>query len=361
MIVVLFIGLMVALAVCGAAPPISAAASFTAKGPSPPAAVSICGLSLCAGGKPFVVHGSTASGAYSEPSTAAALAKRAHLNTLELVEFDTQYHVLSDTMSPATWDRVDKFIAVARSHGLHVILNLSEYGQSLQAAGETPTTVDWEPYLNFIANRTNTADGLIYKNDPTIAMVELFGEICFPGESGSTCPAGTTGTTAQMQRFFDRTEKEWHALAPNILVSSGGFSHLVKPDNPPGVSSGIPYQAIYSDPANDVCDLEVNSANDYNDSVPKVTSYCNSIGKPWFLSAWSSCYQDSGYSYYFATDSEMAAHAQAMYNLTLGESPSNEMAVGTDFWNLNHTPVTPGTCDIGPQFPLTWATVRNNA
>ena len=174
-----------------------------------------------------------------------------------------------------------------------MILNLSEYGQSLQAAGETPTKVDWEPYLNFIANRTNTVDGLVYKDDPTIAMVEIFGEICYPGETGSSCPARTTGTTAQMQSFFDRTENEWHTLAPDILVSSGGFSHLIKSDKPTGVSNGIPYQAIYTDSANDVCDLEVNSANDINDSVPKVTSYCKSIDKPWFMSAWSSCFQDT--------------------------------------------------------------------
>jgi hypothetical protein len=349
-----------ALAVCTWATPLSAAVSPSTKASRLPAAVSVCGLSLCAGGKPFVVRGATAFGEYSDPHTEVALAKRAHLNTLELVEFDTQYHVLSDTMSSATWDRVDKFIAVARSEGLHVILNLSEYGQSLQAAGETPTTLDWEPYLSFIANRTNTVDGLIYKDDPTIAMVEIFGEICSPGETGSTCPKGTTGTTAEMQSFFHRTETEWSALAPNILVSSGGLSHLVKPDKPPGVSNGIPYQAIYSDPANDVCDLEVNSPNDYNDSVPKVTSYCNSIGKPWFLSAWSACYQDTGYSYYLATDAEMAAHAQTMYDLTLGASPSNEVAVGTDFWNLSHTPAEPGTCDLGPQFPLTWATLGDN-
>jgi hypothetical protein len=288
------VGLVAALALWAVATPAWGAVSTHPGAANPPAAVSVCGGSLCAGGRPFVIRGASAFGTYAEPQKEVTLAKRAHLNTLELIEFDTRYHVLSDTVSTATWDRVDTFIALARSHGLHVILNLSEYGQALQAAGETPTTVDWGPYLSFIANRSNTADGLVYKNDPTIAMVELFGEICSPGETGSTCPAGTTGTTGEMQSFFHRTEMEWHALAPNILVSSGGFSHLVRPDSPPGVSNGIPYQAIYSDPANDVCDLEVNSANDYNDAVPKVTGYCKAVGKPWFLSAWSSCYQDPG-------------------------------------------------------------------
>jgi hypothetical protein len=354
------VGLVAALALWAVATPVSGAVSIQPEASNSPAAVSVCGLLLCAAGRPFVIRGASAFGTYAKPQKEVTLAKRAGLNTLELIEFDTRYHVLSDTMSTATWDRVDTFIALARSHGLHVILNLSEYGQALQAEGETPTTVDWGPYLNFIANRTNTADGLVYKNDPTIAMVELFGEICFPGETGSSCPVGTTGTGVEIQSFFHRTETEWHALAPTILVSSGGFSHLVKPDSPPGVSNGIPYQAIYSDPANDVCDLEVNSANDYNDAVPKVTSYCNAVGRPWFLSAWSSCYQDPGYGYYLATDGAMAAHARAMDRLALGRSPSSEVAVGTDFWNLNNTPAKAGTCDIGPQFPLTWTTVQDN-
>ena len=325
-----------------------------------PATVSVCGRSLCAGGSPFVIRGATAYGTYSEPYAEVALARAAHLNTLELVEFDTRYHVLSDTESAATWDRVDTFIAVARSRGLHVILDLAEYGQSLQAAGETPTTVDWGPYLSFIAHRRNTKDGVLYKDDPTVAMVELFGEICYPGESGSTCPAGTTGTTTQMRNFFDRSEQEWHALAPTILVSSGGFSHLDHRDNPTGVSTGIPYRAVYADPANAVCDLEVNSPGDYSQSIGKVTRYCRSIGKPWFLSAWSSCFQDTRYPYYFATDARMAAHARAMDDVTRGGQPSRETAVGTVFWNLNHTPVSPGMCDLGPQFPLTWATVQHD-
>ena len=333
--------------------------------------VTVCGLSLCINGQNFTIHGATAYGTYSQPSTEIALAQASKINTLELVEFDTQYHTLSDTESTATWTRVDQFIADAKAAGIHVILNLSEFGQSLQKLGITPTTIDYNtytdsansintPYLSFIANRTNTITGVQYKNDPTIAKVEIFGEICFPGESDTTCPAGTSGTTAQMQSYFSRTENEWHSLAPNILISSGGFSHLDSTDNPTGVSSGIPYQAIYNDPANSVCDLEVNSTNDYNNSVPKVTNYCKQIGKPWFLSAWSSCYQDTGYPYYLATDQAMATHAQDMYNLVHGQSPSNEVGIGSDFWNLRDIGVSAGHCDIGPAYPLTWSTIQNN-
>jgi len=318
--------------------------------------VQVCGIQLCINNKPFVIHGATAYGTYSQPATEVALAQQAKVNTLAIVEFETQYHTLSDTMSEATWSRVDNFIATAQQAGLHVEITTSSYAQSLQAAGQTPTTTDWQNYLSFIANRTNTVTHVQYKNDPTIAMVQIWGEICYPGEADTTCPAGTSGTATDMQNFYHRTITEWQALAPNILITTGGFSHINT-----ATSSGIPWQAIVSDPANPICDLEVNSPGDVSGAVNKFTSYCKQIGKPWYLAAWSSCYQDTGYPYYLATDADMATHAQDMYNLEHGMTPSVETAIGSEFWNLRDIGVSAGHCDIGPSYPLTFSTIQSNA
>jgi aryl-phospho-beta-D-glucosidase BglC (GH1 family) len=312
----------------------------------------VCGTQLCLQGKPFIIHGATAYSTYDNPSAEVRLAQAGKVNVLELVEFDTQYHTFSDTMSDATWTRVDKFIAAVKQAGLHVILNLSEYGQSLQAAGQTPTTVDWEPYLSFIANRTNTVTGVQYKNDPTIAMVEIFGEIDAPNYK---IHPGTEGTTAEMTAFFHRTETEWHTLAPNILISTGGFSYLNDPN------SGIDWRSIMSDAADPVCDIEINTPGDLATTVGEVTNHCKSLHKPWFLAAWSSCYRDTGYPYYLADDHAMAQHAQAMYDVAKGNSPATYAAIGTDFWNLQNAGTPAGTCSISPSFPLTWAKVQSNA
>lgn len=319
--------------------------------------VTVCGTGLCLGGAPFVVKGATAYGQYSNPAGEVRLAEQSHLDVLELVEFDTEYHVLSDTESSATWDRVDAFVAAAGKAGLHVILNLSEYGQSLAAAGQDPTTVDWRQYLDFVANRVNTVTGIPYKDDPTIAMVELYGEIDAPNYG-----VPTAGTTLQMQRFFQRSLREWHDVAPNILASTGGFSYLNDPN------SGIPWQKIMSDRNDATCDVEVNSTPDRDISVPAVSSYCQKLGKPWFLAAWSSCMGSPSFIGdldSWLTDSAMAAHAEDMVAVSANDHPSAPgpamAAVGSDFWNLAGTPATPGTCDIGPQFPRTFVALATGS
>lgn len=316
--------------------------------------VTRCGAGLCLRGQPFVIHGATAYGTYDEPTTEVRLAQRAHLNTIAIVEFALHHKNLQSVLSEATWVRVDRMIAAARHGGLHVVITLSEYAQALQLAGRTPTRVDWGPLLRFIARRVNTVTHVRYRDDPTIAMVQLWGEICYPGESDSTCPPGTSGTAADMSRFYHRSLTEWHALAPNILATTGGFSHLNAPN-----SSGIPWRAIMSDPANPICEIEINSANDVSGTVGKVTAYCKSIGKPWYLAAWSSCYQDPGYPFYTTDDRSMAAHARAMYAISRGGLPARKASVGSEFWNLRARAVSPGHCDIGPAFPLTFAAVQH--
>src|SRR5262249_6799748 len=148
---------------------------------------------LCINDAPYRIKGATAYGQYGSPAAVIALAKAGRLNTIELVEFQPQHHQLSDTQSAATWTRVDRLIAAAAAQHLHIILNLSEFGQSLQAAGLTMSSSTWQSrwnqYLSFVANRENTVTGTVYKNDPTIAMVEIWGEIPAPGYPN---PVGTS-------------------------------------------------------------------------------------------------------------------------------------------------------------------------
>jgi hypothetical protein len=315
--------------------------------------VYVCGTSLCLHGQPFRIKGATTYGQLDTFDAEVTLAAQARINLLELVEFETKYHDLADAMSEATWTRVDGALAVAATHGLHVLLNFSSYGQSLAKAGRTPTTTDWQPYLSFVANRMNTVTHVRYADDPTLAMVELWGEI--PPPNGT----GTNGTPQQMTDFFKRSLGEWKALDANHLANTGGFSYLNEAN-----AAGIDWKTIMADPSDDVCAVEINSQPDRDVTVPMVSAFCQQLGKPWFLSAWSACNgtppQFSGDIDHYTADAQAALHAADMYAVAAdtgvtGAAPSMA-AVGSDFWNLG--PQASPTCDVNPMFPMTFAAVQ---
>ncbi|HSX00371.1 MAG TPA: hypothetical protein VLH38_05020 [Patescibacteria group bacterium] len=322
--------------------------------------VVVCGMQLCLNGKSFIIHGATTYAQLDDPTKEVALAKSVGINTLELVNFDKNDQDPNSITAEDTWTRLDAFIAETKAQGLHIVLNLSGYNHALKKASKNPTTTDWQPFLQSIADRTNTKTGVKYKDDPTIAMIELVGEIDAPNYDGN---AAKWGTTAQTTEFFKRSLAQLKALDGNHVISTGGFSNI----NDPG--SGIDWRTIVADPNNAVCDVEINSGPDRNISVPAMSSYCNGISKPWFLAAWSSCQGPKDPSFEdvdnWDTDALMAAHAQDMYNIARNKNPTAPgpamAAIGSDFWNLADTPYHQGNCDLGPRLPLSFAVVKTNA
>jgi hypothetical protein len=302
--------------------------------------VQVCGTQLCLNGQPYRIHGATAYSQYANATNEIALAKQARLNTLEIVEYENKYHDINETMSEATWKNIDNFIAEAGKNDIHVILALSSYGHSLKTAGKHQIDFDlWKPFFDFITSRVNTKTGIQYINDPTISMIEIFGEI-------DPSPYDAS--------FFQKALAYLRTKDPNHILSTGGLSYI-------NYNSGIDWRTIMSDPSNQVCGVEINSDGDRNISVPNVSDFCKQQGKPWFLAAWSSCFGRGDYNHR-GNDDDMAKHAQDMYDIEKGNSPAAMPAVGSDFWNLgNIGSQRYGSCDIGTQFPATLSVVQNNA
>ncbi len=325
--------------------------TITARPAPQPQFVSVCGLSLCLDGKPFVIHAATTYGEMDHPKAELARARRAGVNVIELVEFETAYHDLASATSEATWKRVDHYLYEARRAGLHVILNFSSYGWALEAAGQNPVTTDWGPYLKRVADRINTLTGQRYGDDPTIALVELYGEIRAPKQSAFPL----RGTTRQITDFYHRTLSQWRALDSRHLVASGGFSYL-------DWDSGIDWRTIMSDPNDALCEIEINAVSDRDVTVPKVSRFCQKLGKPWFLAAWSACRKKApdfpGDIDYAKNDAQMAGHARDMTKVAQGKGEAMA-AVGWSFWNLGPSRKVP-SCDIGPQTPRTERALRRS-
>lgn len=308
--------------------------------PPPPSTSSFvgrCGLSLCLGGSRWYLYGASDLTGLDSPETWSSMAVAGGLNTIRIVNF------LDENGSSGTaaydewhWQRVDRVIASARSHGLHVLLDLSTYRNLLKHSGVDPYALDWQPFLSFVANRTNTVTGATYASDPTIALVAFAGEV-EPINSG----ANTLGvTTTELTTFYARTFSEWKALDPNHLVSPGGFLQI-------DWNSGIDWRAIFGLADNDVCSIHNYSSKDTSITTPNVSAYCASIGRPWIT-------EEFGWEQSIG-DSARAVNFQSMYTLQVANG-----SAGVAFWNLG-AQVGGSTYDVNSSTPLTWGVVQRNA
>ena len=345
--------------------------------------VTVCGTQLCLHGQPWYMTGGTAYGHYGDPTGEAALLTQGNMNTSELVNFDSQYRSINQTEDSTTWNQVEAYIGQMGAAGHHVMLNFSEFFAAMETAGMNPfsptagggTNFSYqEQYLKFVADQS--VNGVPNWDNPTIAKVELWGEPVTPtGEDCISSPCQVPTNPQAMLTWYSTLEAYWHSLSP-ILISSGGFSHLndgnsgcVAGDGTYPCPAGIPWQQIIALPYNATADIEDNSTDDQQ-LIPGFADYATSIGRPWYLSAWSACLQNNeqdGWDNY-TSDSDAALHVTDMLNLAAGKPITNYQpfgqtiatAAGFSFWNLGNQ--APTTCDIGPTYaPISFAALTNGA
>jgi hypothetical protein len=264
-----------------------------------------------------------------------ARAQAAGLNTIRIVNpLNEGGSVATEPTREAAWVRVDALIAAAEQADLLVILDLSTYRNLLYRNNINPYTRDWKPFLTFVANRTNTVSGRVYKEDPTIAIVSLAGEVEPPNGSQNTLGV----TKAQVTEFFRVAGAAWKSLDTNHILSSGGLLQL-------DWDSGIDWKAIFGLSSMDICSIHNYSSNDSTKTTPAVAAHCASIGKPWINEEFG-WVQSIG-------DSTRAANYRAMY-----DRQRTYNSAGAAFWNLGPE-VTGASHDVNQQTPLTWAVVRD--
>jgi hypothetical protein len=294
------------------------------------------------------------------------LALDAGLNTVRVVNFfDERGLSESAPYDPAGWARLDEFLQQLRASGLRAILDLSAYRNHLQnlslntGSTVTPYSRDWGPFIAFVAKRVNTANGLPYKQDPTIAIVSFAGEPNPPNSEEPLKP-----TTEELTSFYAKVFAQWRRHDRNHLLSSGGLLHIDWEEafgNPNG--SGIDWQAIYSLSDHDVPSIHSywhnfppTKSTDYR--TPKVSAYCASIGRPWITEEFGFKQQPVD----FSTDPPTVYSEQDRGNWyqLVYDIQTDYSAAGVAFWNLG-TEVDPESHDVNPNTPATWATVQNSA
>ncbi|MGH9081100.1 MAG: hypothetical protein ACRDYE_13710 [Acidimicrobiales bacterium] len=329
---------------------------------SAPSQVTVCGTALCVDGSPWPMYSSTIynpgltpyqSGIKDPPGT-IALAEQAHLNTIRITDF---LNVTGDpTAAPydaTDWGYVDAMIAAARTAGLHVDLELSDYRATLWNNCINPyTDGNWATFISFVADRVNTVDGLVYKNDPTIALVSIAGEPLPVGTQSFTAkatdqPCTFSYSTTDLLNFYNTVATHWESLGGSVLINTGGLGYL---NGTPSASQpygygGIGWQAIFSLPSIPFCDIKTYGG--MQAYAPTVAAYCHSIGKP-IIDEEFGWTQDAG-------DAQRAQLFDTMYSQlkSLGFA-------GESFWNLGYQ-VGPTSYEVNPSTPLTFAAIQRNA
>ena len=341
---------------------------------SPTPFVEANGTSLTLGGFPFKLRGAAIYGTSNPGGPASASqvldwAAAAHLNTIRLVNMFDEGGL--DDLAPydeTNWAHVDQLLEDISARGMHALLDLSAFRNHLvhrdirvngleaqcqagvDRTGFDYTPIDpyrvglaseWQAFIDFVTARTNTVTGLVYRDDPTIAVISIAGEPQ-PPESEE---CGKATDTAELTEFYRRTLEMLHDDDANHLRSSGGLIHLDW-QQLYGHSSGIDGEAIFALADNTLPALHTYPPDYQPDGTPidyqtpALGPYATGLGKPWFTEefGWT---QNVG-------DAVRASRYEWLYNeqKTFGSS-------GALFWNLGPE-VAGGSHDANPYTPLTW-------
>ena len=333
--------------------PSSGSASSSTQ-PSATGAVSVCGTALCVAGAAWPMYGATIynpgvvpyRSGLKDPADTITLARAAHLNMVRITDFlDVNGSPDTAPYDPARWRLVDGVIAAARSAGMHVDLGLADYRAMLWNNCVDPYTADWTKFIGFVADRVNTVDGSVYRDDPTLALVSIAGEPQQANKaysftaSATKQPCTLTYSTADLTGFYRRAIGVWQSRHPAVLIDTGGLGYLNE------THSGIDWRTIFALPGNATCAIKTYGG--MQAWAPTAAAYCASLGKP-LIDEEFGWQQQVG-------DDQRAADFAAMYAML-----RSLHVAGIAFWNLGYQ-TGPTSYEVGPGTPRTFAAIQTGA
>jgi endo-1,4-beta-mannosidase len=304
------------------------------------------GSQFTLGGQPFVFTGFNIYQANSRSNCSVTMGTGSGLDTaLSSIGSGSEvfrawfFQSLATTGGARDWSAFDHTLAVAKAHGVKVVVTLgnqwgscegSQYLTDSWYAGGYKTQVisgDTVPYRQYVQEIVNR-----YKNDPTIAMWQLINEAEIKtGQSASSC-----SSTTDLYNF---------TADVSSLIKSIDSNHLVNLGQMGGGqcgSQGNDYQLLGSIPTIDV--LEYHDYGHDGEAMPanlsRDVSVSKSLGKPIFvgeagIQVGSSCTLA-------ARATELHAKIDAAQAAGVG---------GWLVWSWNSSPSNPASWEVGPGDP----------
>jgi hypothetical protein len=253
-----------------------------------------------------------------------SLAAHCNLNTVRAVDF---LEGISDPYNMTVWRNIDHLFFQAAAHNMYVVLDLSTYRNMLRSRGAMPYDAGrWSGFVRFVGRRYAARENLLY--------YAIAGEPEAPNGEDPLRPSA-----AQLTSFYRETGDRLRAADANHLISAGGLLYL-------DWSSGIDWRAILGLPNISLASVHVYSGGDRS-MVPMVASWARVNNRAFVVEE-------------FGFEQEMGDRTRADAFRNAYEHSRAVGAAGVIFWNLG-AEIGSWSHDVGPQTPITWQTVRDNA
>lgn len=283
--------------------------------------VQTSGAYFTLGGKRWVPVGGTT---YGYTDTTARYANRvafavdAGLTALRFVNYLQPYSPdVGYEFTEAVWARIDYGLDQARQAGIKIILDISDIAgicsERGHAFGSQERIDTYKAFLSWLLERENTYNGRLYKNDDTIAIFAINGEI---GPQGGTV----------IRDSFDEICSHFKTIDTNHIVHPGGQAPgviMASEYAVPGYSSTIQQDMLALNSIDCASTHPYYTFTDMEKLHPALQQYCQDRNKPWFV-------EEVGYSGYAQTDSLRRGSLRKTAKLAFDYG-----AAGFMVWNLD--------------------------
>lgn len=216
-------------------------------------------------------------------SNRVSAAQQIGFNILRFINFlpsQIGSSVTTASQNETYWSVIDYGLEACRSAGIKVLLDLSDFQGILDARSYTwnsqAQTDAWKTFTDWLLDRVNTVNGRVYKNDDTIAIFSIVGEV---GETGGSSLRSTFSTISANIKAKDS----------NHIIHTGGL----KPEQI--VDSSYGYQNYTGLDILGISSIDCASTHPYytqqnmRDLFPSIQSYSISKNKPWFCEEFGYC------------------------------------------------------------------------
>lgn len=271
------------------------------------------------------------SGILTDIKNAAA----AGFNTIRFTNYLFQAADTGIEFQDPYWQRIDYALDLCRQYNLKVILELTDIFGVFHIRNTWANSgfmTDTLNFCNWLPNRVNTVNGRTYKNDDTIAMYSIAGELGEP----LALPTGN-------RPFYTTVASYLRAQDTNHLICPGAQNPEQIYDASYWQTSWLVSEDILTD-VNADCAATEGYYGQYNEALfyPFLFDYTKKRNKPWFII-------EFGFDQNFHCDPDRASEYKFVFQTGLKNG-----CAGFIFWNLGPE----GAYNVGPQTPETWQMIK---